>query len=89
MTWGIWQFQSSVRLRIILGYVPGSLVHCINLLIKYRVHLQELRIDGEGSSSTVGPIVMEVTLRNPGKRKIRAIIAALNRSTLGCREETS
>jgi hypothetical protein len=86
MTWGIWQFRSSVRLRIVLGYGSGSLIRCINLLIRYRIHLRELRVDGEGS---VGPIVIEVTLRNPGRRKIKTIVAALNHSTLGCREEVS
>jgi hypothetical protein len=73
-------------LRIVLGYGPGSLIRCINLLIENRIRLQELKLDGEGS---VGPIVIEVTLRNPGRRKIRTIIAAMNRSTLGCREEMS
>jgi hypothetical protein len=87
MTWGISQFRSSIRLRIVLGYGPGSLIRCINLLIENRVRLQELKLDGEGS---VGPVVViEVTLRNPGRRKIKTIITALNHSTLGCREEDS
>jgi hypothetical protein len=86
MTWGISQFRSSIRLRIVLGYGPGSLIRCINLFIENRVRLQELKLDGEGS---VGPVVIEVTLRNPGRRKIRTIVTALNHSTLGCREEDS
>ncbi len=86
MTWRISQFRSSIRLRIVLGYGPGSLIRCINLLIENRIRLQELKLDGEGSA---GLVVIEVTLRNPGKRKIRAIITTLNHSTLGCREEVS
>ena len=86
MTWKISQFRSSIRLRIVLGYGPGSLIRCINLLIENRIRLQELKLDGEGS---VGPVVIEVTLRNPGRRKIRTIVTALNHSTLGCREEDS
>jgi hypothetical protein len=86
MTWGIGQLRSSVRLRIVLGYGPGSLIRCVNLLIGYRIHLQELKLNDENS---VAPIVIEVTLRNPGKKKIRTIVGALNRVTLGCREEES
>ncbi len=84
MTWGIGQLRSSLRLRIILGYGPGSVIRCINLFIKYQVHLQEVKLVDEESAGT---IVIEVTLCNPGRRKISAIIAALNHSTLGCREE--
>jgi hypothetical protein len=86
MTWKLWNLHAPVQLRVNLGYGPGSLIRCVNLLIENRIRLQELKLDGEGS---VDPIVIEVTLRNPGRRKIRTIVTALNHSTLGCREEDS
>lgn len=87
MTRKMWPLRSSTRLRIDLGYGTGSLIRCINLLIKHCVRFEEIKVDSERSYSALGPTAIEVTIRHPGKKRIKTAIAALNRSSFGCREE--
>jgi hypothetical protein len=67
MTWRIWPSRSIVRLRISLGYSPGSWIRCMNLLIEHDVHLLELNTEGDRSHYAVGPSAIEMTLRYPGE----------------------
>jgi hypothetical protein len=59
----------------------------MNLLIEHRIHLVNLKADEDRPQFAVGPIAIEMTLRHPGRKRLRALISALNRSTYGCREE--
>ncbi len=88
MRWRLWSSRSTVRLRLHLGYSPGSWVRCMNLLILHRIHLVELKTEGERSPFSIGPNPIEITLRHPGRTKLDLVIADLNRASLGCREES-
>jgi hypothetical protein len=58
----------------------------MNILIDHYIHLLELDTD-EGGPFAVGPISIQITLRHAGRKTLRALISALNRSTYGCFEE--
>jgi hypothetical protein len=59
----------------------------MNLLIEHRIRLLKLIADEERPQFSVGPISIQMTLRHPGRKRLRALISDLNRSTYGCREE--
>ena len=86
MTWKLWHSRPPVQLRVNLGYGFNSWIGCMNLLIEHRVQLLKLRAE-EDRSQFLGPVPIEMTLRHPGRKRLRALISALNRSTYGCREE--
>jgi hypothetical protein len=81
------EFRPPVQLRVNLGYGLNSWIRCMNLLIEHRIHLVNLKADEDRPQFAVGPIAIEMTLRHPGRKRLRALISALNRSTYGCREE--
>jgi hypothetical protein len=82
----IWSPRSTVRLRINLGYSPVSWIRCMNLLIKHRIRLLELKAEEERSHDAVGPSAIEMTLQHPGRKKLDTVIMDLNRASFGCRE---
>jgi hypothetical protein len=87
MTWRIWHLRSAVQLRVNLGHGLNSWIRCMNLLIEHRIQLLKLNADEDPSHFIVGPTSIQMTLRHPGRKRLRALISALNRSTYGCREE--
>jgi hypothetical protein len=58
----------------------------MNLLIEHHVRLLELKTEGDRSHYAAGPSDIEMTLRYPGRRRLEAVVAALNRASFGCRE---
>ena len=87
MTWKLWSLRPPVQLKVNLGHGLNSWIRCINLLIEHRIQLVNLKTDEERQHVTVGPISIQMTLRHPGRNRLRTLISALNRSTYGCREE--
>jgi hypothetical protein len=87
MTWKIWHLRSPVQLKVNLGHGLNTWIRCMNLLIEHRICLLKLKADEDRPQIAVGPIAIEMTLRHPGRKRLRALISALNRSTDGCREE--
>ena len=47
----------------------------MNLLIEHRIHLLELKTDEGRLQLSVGPIAIEMTLRHPGGKTLRALIS--------------
>jgi hypothetical protein len=80
------EFSSPVQLRVNLGHGLNSWIRCMNLLIEHRFQLLNLKAD-EGRPFAVGPISIQMTLHHPGRKRLRTLISALNRSTYGCCEE--
>jgi hypothetical protein len=87
MTWKLWSLRPPVQLRVNLGHGLNSWIRCMNLLIEHRIRLLKLIADEERPQFSVGPISIQMTLRHPGRKRLRALISDLNRSTYGCREE--
>jgi hypothetical protein len=58
----------------------------MNLLIKHRIRLLELKAEEDRLHDAVGPSAIEMTLRHPGRAQLEAAITALNRASFGCRE---
>jgi hypothetical protein len=88
MIWKLWSLRPPVQLRVNLGRGFNSWIRCMNLLIEHRIQLVNLKADEERQHGTVGPISIQMTLRHPGRKRLRSFISALNRSTYGCREES-
>jgi hypothetical protein len=59
----------------------------MDVLIEHRIHLLKMKADEDRPPFAVAPISIQMTLRHPGRKRLRALISALNRSTYGCREE--
>lgn len=87
MTWKICHLRPPVQLKVNLGHGFNSWIRCMNLLIEHRIQLLRLKADEDPPHFTVGPTSIQMTLRHPGRKRLRALISALNRSTYGCREE--
>lgn len=85
MIWNFWSSRPSVQLKINLGHGLNSWISCVNLLIEHRIQL--LKFSADGDRPYLGPISIQILLRHPGRKRLRTLISALNRSTYGCREE--
>lgn len=73
------------RIEIGLGYGASSLVRCLNVLLAHRARLHEVTFKAEPFSSVI-PIALEVTLARPRRKKMDALVAALNQVSYGCHE---
>ena len=56
----------------------------MNLVIKHRVRLVELKTCGQLSNFVARPIPVEMILRDPGNKRLRDVITALNRNGIEC-----
>jgi hypothetical protein len=77
--------QRTARVQFGLGHGAKSLIRCINLLIAHHICIQSLTCKEERFSPLI-PVAIEVTMKNPGRKKMKAILSALNEITYGCRE---
>jgi hypothetical protein len=87
MTWKIWYLLPPVQLKVNLGHGLNSWIRCMNILIEHRICLLKLKADEDRPSLAVAPISIQMTLHHPGRKRLRTLISALNRSTYGCCEE--
>jgi len=85
MTWNFWSSHPPVQLKVNLGHGLNSWIHCVNLLLEHRIQLLKFKADED--RPYLGPIAIQISLRHPGRKRLRVLISALNRSTYGCREE--
>jgi hypothetical protein len=53
----------------------------MNLLIEHRIKIPKIKAAEYLAQFAIGPVAIEMTLRHPGEKRLRALISALNRST--------
>lgn len=81
----MWDWQRRTRVEISLGYGVFLLVRCLGLLIAHKGRIEGVRCNKERFSPLI-PIAIEVEMKGVRRKRMAAVVAALNRVSYGCHE---